>query len=378
MMEKKGLEKRNLGLEWLRICSMFMIILLHSIDHSGLYETLEEGTLLYAYEQFIYALVQVCVNCFVLISGYFLVQSQFKLRKLISLWIEVVFYALVIKLILMAVGEVPFSAVSLASCFAPILTGRYWFVTIYFGMYLMFPFYNIAIKAMDERQHKSLIILLIVLFSGMDSVYPSFKGMNSGGAWGLAWFTVLYFIAAYFRLYYVPKKRGKWSLALFFAISIIMTFALIAVQKMKIDTLINMIKNWWKYNSIPVVIASIALFMAFINMGNKVLNSRGNQLVVKISNTTFGVYLLHAHADVCTQVMWQRLGMIKNMSEWWFPIYQLVIVSVIFLICSLIDYSRQRLFDTINFKTIVINIEIRVKNIGHKLDSIFGIFENGK
>ena len=49
-MEKKGLEKRNLGLEWLRICSMFMIILLHSIDHSGLYEMLEQGTLLYTYE----------------------------------------------------------------------------------------------------------------------------------------------------------------------------------------------------------------------------------------------------------------------------------------------------------------------------------------
>lgn len=201
-MEKIGLEKRNLGLEWLRICSMFMIILLHSIDHSGLYETLEEGTLLYTYEQFIYALVQVCVNCFVLISGYFLVQSQFKLRKLISLWIEVVFYALVIKLIMIAAGDIPFSVVSLISCFVPILTGRYWFVTIYFGMYLMFPFYNIAIKAMDERQHKSLVVLLIVLFSGMSSLYPSFKGMNSGGAWGLAWFTVLYFIAAYFRLYY--------------------------------------------------------------------------------------------------------------------------------------------------------------------------------
>lgn len=31
---------RHMGLEWLRIVSMLMIILLHSIDHSGLYETL--------------------------------------------------------------------------------------------------------------------------------------------------------------------------------------------------------------------------------------------------------------------------------------------------------------------------------------------------
>lgn len=366
MLEKNGLEKRNMGLEWLRICSMFMIILLHSIDHSGLYETLEEGTLLYTYEQFVYALVQVCVNCFVLISGYFLVQSQFKLRKLISLWIEVVFYALAIKLIVMAIGEIPFSVTSLISCFVPILTGRYWFITIYFGMYLLFPFYNIAIKAMDESQHKNLVILLIVLFSGISSIYPSFKGMNSGGAWGLAWFTVLYFIAAYFRLYYVPEKRVKGSLSLFFAISIIMTLALIAVQKMKIDALINLVKNWWKYDSIPVVIASIALFMAFINIGNKALNRRGNQLVVKISSTTFGVYLIHAHANVCTEVMWQRLGMVNNnILQWWFPIYQLAIVGVIFLICSLIDYCRQRLFSVMKVDLLSTEIEMKVKRRGY-------------
>ena len=66
---------RHMGLEWLRIVSMLMIILLHSIDHSGLYETLVPGTSIYYVEQFLYALVQVCVNCFILISGYFLVTS---------------------------------------------------------------------------------------------------------------------------------------------------------------------------------------------------------------------------------------------------------------------------------------------------------------
>lgn len=362
-IESRGKVERNLGLEWLRLFSMFMIILLHSIDHSGLYETLKEGTgtLLYTYEQYIYALVQVGVNCFVLISGYFLVRSKFKLRKLISLWIEVIFYSLVIKLIMMVVGEIPFSIVSLASCFVPILTGRYWFVTIYFGMYLLFPFYNIAIKAMNEQQHKRLVILLLVLFPGMSSIYPSFKGMNSGGAWGLAWFTVLYFIAAYFRLYYVPDKRKKGSFAVFFAIPIIMTFALVVVQKMQIDALINMVKNWWRYDSITVVIASIALFRAFINMGNKALNRRGNQLVVKISSTTFGVYLIHAHANVCTEVMWQRLGMVNNMSYWWFPVYQLAIVGVSFLVCSLIDYCRQRLFVAMKVDSVLTKIEMKVK-----------------
>lgn len=200
---------RNIGLEWLRICSMLMIILLHSIDHSGLLKNLTPGSILYYYEQFLYALVQVCVNCFVLISGYFLVSSKIKPEKLVALWIEVVFYSLIIKMIMMAFGEIPFSVVSLVSCLVPVLTGRYWFVTIYFGMYLLSPFFNIAIKTMNKKQHGELLILLFVLASVMISIHPSFKGMNSGGGWGLAWFGVLYFTAAYIRRYYVLDYKHK-------------------------------------------------------------------------------------------------------------------------------------------------------------------------
>ena len=95
---------RNIPLEWLRILSMLMIILLHSIDHSGVLENLTPGTALYYWEEFLYAMVQVCVNCFVLISGYFLVTSKFQPGKLITLWVEVVFYGFFIKLIVMIGG----------------------------------------------------------------------------------------------------------------------------------------------------------------------------------------------------------------------------------------------------------------------------------
>ena len=49
--------RRNLNLEWLRVLSMLMIIFLHSIDHSGVYEALVPGTIIYNYEQFTFSLV---------------------------------------------------------------------------------------------------------------------------------------------------------------------------------------------------------------------------------------------------------------------------------------------------------------------------------
>lgn len=199
-------KKRNPSMDLLRIVSMILIIWLHSIDHSGVIEAADAiGGMIGAYSRFVYMLAQVCVNCYVLISGYFLVKSTFRLQKLASLWMEVVFYSVVIKLVFMLTGYTPFSITSLVSCLIPIFTGRYWFITIYFGLYMVSPFLNIAIYSMNREQHLKLNMLLLVLFSGMVSIYPSFKGMNSGAGWGLAWFVVLYFFAAWFRLYYQPS-----------------------------------------------------------------------------------------------------------------------------------------------------------------------------
>ena len=91
--------------------------------------------------------------------------SKFKLKKLVILWIEVVFYAIFLYLLTVITGFEDFSIITFVSCFIPVLTGRYWFVTIYFGMYLLSPFINIAIKAMNKNQHLKLNVLLLLLFS---------------------------------------------------------------------------------------------------------------------------------------------------------------------------------------------------------------------
>lgn len=354
------IKERNIGLELLRIISMLMIILLHSIDHSGLLENLVSGSTLYWYEQFIYAVVQVCVNCFVLISGYFLVTSRFKFEKLAMLWIEVVFYSFGIKVILMVLGKLPLSITSLVSCFVPVLTGRYWFITIYFGMYLLSPFLNIAIKAMSKKQYASLLIVLCLLFSVMSSIYPSFRGMNCGGGWGVTWFIVLYIMAAYIRLYYKSDGKVLKPIMIFFACPIVMIFALWIAYQSGIGILTSMVGNWWKYDSVPVFIASIALLVTFLNWPKKLKNNKLKQTIIRISSATFGVYLIHAHANICTESIWQRVGMVSNMNKVWFPFYQFMVVIVIFLICTLVDIVRQWLFEKLNIKQVINKVFMRI------------------
>ena len=69
-------EKRNINLDLLRIISMLLIILLHTIDHSGILEIMDTLPVGIRFiERFQYAVSQICVNSFVMISGYFLVKS---------------------------------------------------------------------------------------------------------------------------------------------------------------------------------------------------------------------------------------------------------------------------------------------------------------
>ena len=83
----------------------------------------------------------------------------------------------------------------------PISTRKYWFLTVYIALYLLAPFINKLINALSQRQHHSLIVLSIVLFSIMPSVIPyggedGIVGVNGIGGTILVWFVVLYIIAA--------------------------------------------------------------------------------------------------------------------------------------------------------------------------------------
>lgn len=332
-------KKRDANLDLLRIFSMLLIIFLHSIDHSGVLEQAEVSSRgMYFYVRFTYALCQVCVNCYVLLSGYYLVNSKFRLQKLAALWMETVFYAFFLKLLFMVTGQEAFSAPSLISCFFPIITGRYWFITIYVGMYLVSPFLNKLIHAMNRKEHTRLNLCLFLLFSLWSSLHPSIAGMNSGGGWGLAWFVVLYLAAAWFRLYYTPRHKPLVLLGIYLLIPLLMAAGQIAANALGIGILKSVISNWFRYDSAPVYLMTIALFAAFLNI--QVKNARISRLICSVAPLTLGTYLIHNHANV-SPWLWAVLNLPSQMDSLWFLLIQLGGVVAIFAACIAIDAIRQ-------------------------------------
>lgn len=336
---KNDTKIRSANLDALRIFSMLLIVLLHTIDHSGVLEQEQNyGNAIYLYIRYIYALCQVCVNIYVMLSGYFLVTSRFKLSKIITLWMSVAFYSFTFKLIFMLCGIEDFSIVSLASCIFPIFTGRYWFITIYVGMYLLFPFLNTLIHSLDKRKHTLLVLVLFLIMSLWSSIHPMFAGMNSGGGWGLAWFVVLYITAAWFRLYYSPTyKPIKWILGY---IAIPLCIALLfcpPLSNILPGFIHRIVANWYSYDSAPVFIMTILLFVGFLNIK---FNNKVSKAICKIAPLTLGVYLIHAHANV-DPWMWSILQLPQKMDSMYFPLIQIASMMLIFFVCIGIEAIRK-------------------------------------
>ena len=85
---------RQANIELLRIVAMLMIIVLHYLDKGEILVLFtRESTAMQIVHRQIQIFCIVAVNLYVLISGYFLTESRFTIKKMVVLWAQVLFYA---------------------------------------------------------------------------------------------------------------------------------------------------------------------------------------------------------------------------------------------------------------------------------------------
>lgn len=136
------------------------------------------------------------INCFVLITGYFMCTSHITMRKFLKLLLEVEFYNVMICFFFFVIGYTPFSLLQFLKSFWPIWSME-GFIVCFLLFYLMIPFLNILVRNMTKQQHAALLILLLVIFSVLPSLPMVVDVMNNY----VVWFCVLYILSSYIRLY---------------------------------------------------------------------------------------------------------------------------------------------------------------------------------
>ena len=140
---------RDSSVELLRIVAMFLVLVVHA-DFFALGEpdaNLIKTEPLFSFGQlFFESLSIVCVNVFVLISGWFGLRP--KLKGFCNFIFQCLFFSLGIYLfVCLFIDE--FSIKGIAECF--FLTEAYWFIKAYVGLYLLSPLLNLFVETVDRK-----------------------------------------------------------------------------------------------------------------------------------------------------------------------------------------------------------------------------------
>lgn len=319
---------RESNFELLRILSMFMIVVWHLGSHGlsnqiNVYEDLSSAnTFLY---QFIRFLSVIAVNCYLLISGYFLSQSNFKLTRLIKLLVQVFSFSIIIYMSLVILGIEQFKLIHFVMNFFPTFFIKYWFVSIYIIVYVLSPFMNILINNMKKKEYLALLATLFFILSLWQFIFPSgYLGVNSG--YSPISFIFLYLLGGYIRKYGAFFKSLKQY-------QYLSLYLLIAALSASIVIKYSVFRNYlFHYNSPNVIIMAFCLFMVFYSF------SFQSKSINTLSKYVFGVYLIHDNKMI-RRFLWSDYVPLETIVEGPFIIIKILVSSsIIFLACLFLSF----------------------------------------
>ena len=333
---------------------MLMVISLHFFGHGGVVEqTLQLWTPNWYIVQLIVGFCHVCVNCFILISGYFLCTSKFRLLKWVSIWIETMFYSVLIYLLLVAFGLVPFSVSELVKSFMVFTLSRYWFVTAYLLLMIISPFLNHAIAHMDQRSHAACCAVMFLVFSALHNIVYicDFAWMNNGSS--MLGFAVLYIFAAYIKKYVSLSSISTGRAAIVYVLCICIMVGERALAYWLTPLIFGkpqLTSVFYPYNSVTNIIGSIAFFLIFLKISS--VGSALSKFLRLTAPVSFAAYLIHEQ-PVFRPVLWDWLTPYAYEQSIWLIPYMILCTTVIFLGSCMIEHLRLWVFRVTHLDTLI-------------------------
>lgn len=323
---------RSSNIELYRIIAMLAIVAHHFVVNSGLMNEVLVSEPFSAHTMFYYLFGmwgKTGINCFVLITGYFMCKSDITLRKFLKLYLQIVFYRFIIWGIFILSGRDAFSFVQAVRYSLPFVRLNKGFTPCFMTFFLFIPFLNILVRNMSQRQHLLLALLLLFVHTGPLYIPGGVVVYNY-----VSWFVTLFFIASYIRIYGLCKNDSPafWG---------VMT--LVAVIVAMLSVVIGVYTHRWTYRyvsdspAIMAVLVSICSFMFYKNVRVK-----HSPAINVIASATFGVLLIHAHSKAMRTWLWRDV--VDVVGHYATPhniLYACASVGAIFIVCCLLDLVRQ-------------------------------------
>lgn len=304
--------QRNSSIELYRILATFAVLIVH---FNGWFlgdwplpaYDINNPTLFRTGQTIISALSIICVNMFVIISGYFGIRLKLSSILKLIIYLGLIYVPLYI---VKCVSDNEFVLTDfIERCFVISYAG--YFIQCYFMLMILSPVINAFIEKFGRDSLK-----WVLLFWGLEFWFDCIMeveelGYNRG--YSVIHFVLMYMIARCIKLYEDDIKRIKpwvWVLGYLFSTIVVISCFLAGVK-------------WcWYYSSPIVVFSSACTFLPFLykTFHNKVINW--------IASGTLAVYIIHVTNRVRTTLETVDRNLLATKS---YPMYLILISVVIFI-----------------------------------------------
>ena len=344
-----GKKVRSSNFELYRIICMMMIVAHHYVVLSGLtnpgspllQDPLSSNSIwLYLFGMW----GKTGINCFLMITGYFMCTSSISLRKYLKLYLWVIFYNVILTGLFALTGYHELSLKSLLVFFPFRDIHSDSFTSAFLIWWLFIPFLNVLINNLSKKQHQQLIGLLVLVFT----IYPFVPKLLNIEVNPICWFSTIYIIAPYIRRYpdsiYKSSSVSCWGLI---SIGMIILSMVSVVSILLLGHYIGrQLPQYYMVsdsNHPLALLVAVSTFMFFKNV-----NIPYNKWINILGGASFGVLLIHSNSASMWRWLWRDT--VDCVGHYGLPLFQLIgfsigTVCLIYIICTIIDYIRLKMFE---------------------------------
>lgn len=322
-------------MELLRIVAMFLVLVAHA-DFWSLgsptYEDIHSNFLSATTRIGIEAISIICVNVFILISGWFNIKPSVKgFSNFIfqCLFINITLYAIAV-----IIGLQTLTKGGIADAF--LFSDHDWFIKSYIGLYILSPVLNAYCKYADKRSQQ-IVLLSFYVFQTLFGTTNTALFIEHG--YSTFSFMGLYLLGNYAHKY----LYNKFKVSTLIIVSLLVLILTGVTYELRIGLPINIGISIMSYINPLVIIGSLGVLIAFAQL--KIPNSKSINYVGK---SAFAVFLVHFNSNINTSIFkpitvylyesFSNLSCLLILFGW---------LIVVFIVCIIYDSPRRFLWSII-------------------------------
>lgn len=347
------LNTKNISIELLRVTAMAMVLYMHTLDIAVYDWTADKPfhlNFMSLPEIFCMISSVMAVNIFAMISGYLLCKSEFKISRLLSIYLQTAFYTVGFTVLFAIFSS---DAVTIRKWYSAVLAiYSYWYVKSYFALLLLLPILTLAVSYFRSRiLFFGILLFIISVFSTFlpGDMFCIYKGYSA------IWLSILFVVGGIIRDWENNKalqKVPRFCMALLFLGAVVVNIISYYVLKSLLPSSLQsrVLFALTAYCSPVVIIQSLAFFIFSLQI--KIKNTVIQKIILWLGPLSFAVFLIHMNPLVRFNLFqggfnrffphWQNILNLKQ----YHIIYpaEICAVILIFLVCCFIDFGRLKLF----------------------------------